>query len=61
MEATDKTREIVPLYYIKENESIIMLGIYLAPDVNNKYQVKYMHKNTTAWATYIILGGVEQN
>ena len=38
-----------------------MLGIYIAPDSNNKYQVKYIHKKSTAWKTSIRLGGVQQN
>ena len=38
-----------------------MLVIYLTPDGNNDDQVKYMHKRATAWATSIILEGVQQN
>ena len=38
-----------------------MLGIYLAPDGNNKYQVKRMHKNATTWATSIKSGSVRHN
>ena len=37
------------------------LGMYVAPDGNNKYQVKYMHKKATTWATSIRVGGVQQN
>ena len=33
-----------------------MLGMYLAPDENNKDHVKYMHKKATAWATSIRVG-----
>ena len=35
--------------------------MYLAPDGNIKDQVKYMHKKSTAWATSIQAGGVQQN
>ena len=38
-----------------------MLAMYLTPGGNNKNQVKYMHKNATAWTTSIIAGGVQQN
>ena len=40
---------------------MFVLGMYLAPDGNNKDQVKYIHKNLTAWATSIISGVVQQN
>ena len=35
--------------------------MYLAPDCNNKNQVKYMHKKATAWSTSIRAGGVQHN
>ena len=38
-----------------------MLGMYLEPDVNNKDQVKYMHKKSNAWETSIREGGVKHN
>ena len=38
-----------------------MLVMYLEPDDNNKYQVKYIHKKATALATSITVGGVQQN
>ena len=38
-----------------------MLGMYLAPDGNNKYQVKYMHTKSTAQKTSIRVEGVQQN
>ena len=44
MEYTNKAGEISPLRHLHANEAISMLGIYLTPDGNNKYQVKYMHK-----------------
>ena len=44
LEATNKSGENIPLLYLQANEAMSMLGIYLAPYVNNKYQVKYMHK-----------------
>ena len=34
--------------------------MYLAPDGNNKNQVKYMHKKETAWETSKRVGGVQQ-
>ena len=37
---------------------MIMLGMYFAPDGNNKNQVKYMHKNATTWETSTRAGGV---
>ena len=37
-----------------------LLGMYLAPGGNNKDQVKYMHKNSTAWETSIRAWGVQQ-
>ena len=61
MEATNKTRENFPLRYLKANEVMFMLGMYLTPDGNNKDQVKYMHKKATAWATSIRSGGIQQN
>ena len=60
-ETINKTRKIIPLCYIKSNEAMFILGVYLAPDGNNKDQVKYMHKNPTSWAISIIVGGVQQN
>ena len=35
--------------------------MYLAPYVNNKDQVKYMHKMPTAWETSIRAGFVQYN
>ena len=61
MEATNKSGEIVPLQYTQANEAVYTLVIYLAPDGNNKDQVKYMHKKETAWSTSIRSGGVQQN
>ena len=49
LEASNKTREIVLLRYLKANEAMFMLGMYLAPDDNDRYQVKYMHKHSIAW------------
>ena len=40
---------------------MFMLGMYLSLDVNNKYQVKHMHKKATAWETSIRAGGVQKN
>ena len=60
MEATNKTRKIIPLQYLKANEAMFILGMYPAPDGNNKDQVKYMHKKATAWATSIRVGGFQQ-
>ena len=37
------------------------LGMYPALDVNNKDQVKYMHKKATAGKTSIRAGGVQKN
>ena len=34
--------------------------MYLAPDGNNKEQVKYMQKKVTGWETSIRSGGVQQ-
>ena len=61
LEATNKSGEIVPLWYLQVNEAISMLGIYLALDGNNKYQVKCIHKKSTAWSTSIRVGVVQQN
>ena len=36
LEDTNKIREIVPLYYLKANEAIFVLGMYLALDGNIK-------------------------
>ena len=38
-----------------------MLGVYLAPGGNNKYQVKYMHLKATTWETSTRAGGVQHN
>ena len=37
-----------------------MLGVYTAPDGNNKYQVKYMHKKATAWEASLIVGFIQK-
>ena len=58
LETTNKAGENFPLRYLQENEAILILGMYLAPDGNNKYQVKYMHKMAATWATSIRAGGV---
>ena len=44
---TRKTKEVitVPLHYLKSDEEMEMLGMYLSPDGNNHDQVKYMKKN----------------
>ena len=41
--------------------TIFMLVMYIPLDVNNKDQVKYMHKRATTWATSIRVGCVQQN
>ena len=56
-----EAREIVPLQYFQENEAIFMLGIYLPPYGNNKYQVKHMQKKSTGWAMSIRAGFFQQN
>ena len=61
MEAANKTRGVFPLQYLQEHEATFMLGMYLAPDGNNKDQVKYLHKKATAWETSIIVRGVQHN
>ena len=61
LEATNKTREIVPLCNLKANYEIFVLVIYVPPDGSNKDQVKNMHKKETVWATDIIVGGVQKN
>ena len=38
-----------------------MLGMCLAPDGNNKYQIKYIHKKSTAWENSIREVGVQYN
>ena len=38
-----------------------MLGMYIEQDGNNRYQVKYMHKKSTAWENSIRTGGIQQN
>ena len=40
LEATNKSREIVPLRYLKAKKAMFMFGIYIAPDGNNKYYIK---------------------
>ena len=61
LEATNKTVKIAPLWYLKANGAMFMLGMYLSPDGNKKDQVKYMHKKATVWTTSIRVGGVQQN
>ena len=61
LETTNTTRKIVSLLYLKPNEAMFMLGIYLAPDGNDKYQVEFMKKKATAWETAIRSVGVQQN
>ena len=58
MKATYKAGEISPLRYLHAREAISMLVMYLTPDGNNKYQVKYMNKNATDWETSIRSGSV---
>ena len=47
-----------PLRYLYAREVMYMLGMYLTPDGNNKYQVKYMNKNATAWEMSVRSGSV---
>ena len=61
LETTSKTREIIPLQYLKANEAMFMLGMYIAPYGNNKDQVKRMHKKATSRETSIIVVDVQQN
>ena len=37
------------LIYLNASKAMFMLVMYLAPDGNNKDQVKYMHEKATAW------------
>ena len=53
LEDTNKRREIIPLLYLRANQAIFMLGMYLAPDINNKDQVELIHKKETARANPI--------
>ena len=47
LEATNETGYFFSLRYLKSNEALFVLGIYLTPDGNNKDQVKYMHQKST--------------
>ena len=47
-----------PLRYLYARKVMYMLGMYLTPDGNNKYQVKYMNKNATAWEMSVRSGSV---
>ena len=58
LEANNKTGEIVTLQYIQANEAMLMFGLYLAPDSNNKDQFKYIPKRETTWATSIRVWGI---
>ena len=58
LEANNKTGEIVTLQYIQANEAMLMFGMYLAPDSNNKDQFKYIPKRETTWATSIRVWGI---
>ena len=40
---------------------MFMLRIYLAPDGNIEYIVKYIHKKSTTWETSIREMGVQKN
>ena len=40
---------------------MFMLGLYLTPDGNNNYQVKYTHKKANTWVTSIRVGGIQLN
>ena len=61
LEATNNVGEISPLQYLYAIEEMFILGIYLTPDVNNKYQVKYMQKKETAWETSNRAEGFQRN
>ena len=41
--------EILSLIYLNASKAMFMLVMYLAPDGNNKDQVKYMHGKATTW------------
>ena len=58
LKATNKSGEMYPLRYLYAREVMYMLGMYLTPDGNNKYQVKYMNKNATAWEMSVRSGSV---
>ena len=59
MESTNKTKSIIPLWYLKANEAMFMLGMNLAMGGNNKDQVKYMKKKSMAWAIYVRVGVIQ--
>ena len=59
LEATNKTRKIVSLRYLKEHKAMFLLGMYLATYGNDKDQVKYIHKKATVWESSIIAGGLK--
>ena len=61
LEDNNKTRKEFPLQYLEANEAMLMLGMYLEPNGNNKDQVKYIKKKSTKWETSVRAGGVQQN
>ena len=60
LEGTNKSGEIPPLLYLHVQKAMYMLRLYLTLYGNNKDQVLYMHKKSTAWETSIRVGGVQQ-
>ena len=44
---TNKSGETPPLWYSHSNKEMLMLGMHLLLDGNNKDQVEYMHKKAT--------------
>ena len=54
--ATTKNGQQVSLKYMLLHQAMPMLGVYLAPDRNNKDQIKHLQKTTSRWASYIRTG-----
>ena len=54
--ATTKDGQQVSLKYMLSHQAMSMLGVYLAPDGNNKDQIKHLRKTTSRWASCIRTG-----
>ena len=55
----DKDGNICPLTYLRVSESKEMLGIFLAPDGNDKAQLKKLKSKVHSWVEFLSTGGLD--
>ena len=55
----DKEGKVCPLKYLQVSEAKEMLGIYLAPDGNDRTQFLHLKKKIKKWIDFLSTGGLD--